>query len=190
GFVGLDNSGIFDRDRPLPTGGALEQSDGTGWMAMFQLNMAAIALELAREDARYAPFVHRFGQHFAIVSHVLQRSGGGGAGLWDDDDRFYFDLIRHGETRRPLKLYSMVGLVPLFAAAIVDQEAVAALPAVTRFVEDVLASRPHLREMLPEFVVEGANGTRLLAVVDHERLRHLLARVLDEAEFLSPFGVR
>src|SRR5262245_62318814 len=96
GFLGLDNIGIFDRDRPLPTGGALEQSDGTGWMAMFQLNMAALAFELARDDARYVPFVHRLGQPFAIVAHVLQRSGAGGMGLWNDGDQFYFDVIRHG----------------------------------------------------------------------------------------------
>src|SRR5262249_30988924 len=97
GFLGLDNIGIFDRNLPMPIGTALEQSDGTGWMAMFQLNMAALAVELAREDDRYAPFVHRFGQHFAIVAHVLQRTAAGGMGLWNEEDGFYFDVIRHGE---------------------------------------------------------------------------------------------
>jgi len=190
GFLGLDNIGIFDRDRPLPTGGALEQSDGTGWMAMFQLNMVAIALELARHDTRYAPYVHRFGQHFSIVTHVLQRTGGGGIGLWNEEGRFYFDLIRHGDLRLPLELYSMVGLVPLFAALVVDRGVAAELPAVAGYVNEVLESRPHLRAMLPGFIAPGASDTRLLSVVDREGLAHLLARVLDETEFLSDYGVR
>src|SRR5262249_33423187 len=105
GFLGLDNIGVFDRDRPLPTGGQLERGEGPGWMAMFQLNMMAMAAGLARIDARYLPFVHRFGQHFAMVTNVLQRTGAGGGGLWDDDAGFYFDVIRHEGVRLPLKIF-------------------------------------------------------------------------------------
>jgi hypothetical protein len=190
GFLGLDNIGIFERDQPLPTGGALEQSDGTGWMAMFQLNMASIALELAREDSRYGPFVHRFGQHFAIVTHVLQRSGAGGVGLWNEEGGFYFDVIRHGDRRQPMNIYSMVGLVPLFAAAVVDPTAAREIPEVTRYIRNLLDNRPELRAMVPGFVEPGAGESRLLSVVDRDRLVQMLARVLDEREFLSDFGVR
>ena len=189
GFLGLDNIGIFDRDRPLPTGGALEQSDGTGWMAMFQLNMAALAFELARHDERYAPFVHRFGQHFAIVGHVLQ-AGAGGIGLWNEQDRFYFDVIRFGDERLPLRIYSMVGLVPLFATAVVDRASFEAMPIVTRSIAEVLDARPDLTTMIPGWMEPGKDGTRLLSVVDRERLAAMLRRVLDETEFLSEYGVR
>src|SRR5262245_7210397 len=149
GFLGLDNIGIFDRDRPLPTGGALEQSDGTGWMAMFQLNMAGIAHELAKHDPRYIPFLHRFGQHFTIVTHVLERAGAGGIGLWNEDDRFYFDVIRYGDIRLPLEIYSMVGLVPLFATAVIEPAALDTMPAAVRTIQDVFEARPHLRSLLP-----------------------------------------
>src|SRR5262245_886832 len=190
GFLGLDNIGIFDRDRPLPTGGALEQSDGTGWMAMFQLDMAAIAVELVRQDARYVPFVHRFGQHFAIAAHVLQRAAAGGMGLWNDGDQFYFDVIRHGGDRLPLRIYSMVGLVPLFATTVVDNATIDEIPGVIHTLEEVLDSRPDLLMMIPGWGTPGQDGTRLLSVVDRERLAALLHRVLDETEFLSDYGVR
>src|SRR5262249_54999776 len=128
GFLGLDNIGIFDRNRPLPTGGSLEQGDATGWMALFQLNMADIAFELALHHPRYIPMVHRFGQDLIIVATVLQRTGAGGIGLWNDDEHFYFDVIRHGAERFPIKIYSMVGLVPMFAAAVKPPELLARLP--------------------------------------------------------------
>jgi hypothetical protein len=190
GFLGLDNIGIFDRDRPLPTGGSLEQSDGTGWMAMFQLNMSAIALELSRRESRYEPFVHRFGQHFVIVANVLQRTGAGGLGLWNEEERFYFDVIRHGTDRLPLKVYSMVGLVPLFATAIVEPSRIADVPLVLTTVDEALDNRQHLRAIIPSFVTPGRNGVRLLSVLNRERLTDVLRRVLDETQFLSDFGVR
>jgi hypothetical protein len=152
--------------------------------------MMAIALELARGDARYLPSVHRFGQHFAIVTNVLQRTGAGGIGRWDGDEQFYFDVIRDDEIRVPLKIFSMVGLVPLFASAVVDQSKLDAVPNVMHEVENVLESRRHLKTLLPSWVETGKDGTRLLAVVDRERLRHILRRVLDETQFLSGFGVR
>jgi hypothetical protein len=190
GFLGLDNIGIFDRDRPLPTGGSLEQSDGTGWMAMFQLNMAAIAAELSRRDARYAQHVHRFGQHVAIVANVLQRTGAGGVGLWNEEERFYFDVVRSGATRVPLKVYSMVGLVPLFAVLVIERAVLEEMADSVRVANEAFARRQELRKVLPGWVQPGSNGTRLLSVVDRERLADLLRLVLDEDEFLSEYGVR
>jgi hypothetical protein len=189
GFLGLDNIGLFDRDRPLPTGGTLEQSDGTGWTALFQLNMAAIALELAQHDARFVPFVHRFGQHFAMVASVLQRSAAGGHGLWDDEAGFYFDVIRHGRTRQPLAIYSLVGVVPLFAAAVVEDGTLERVAGLGRAIQTVIDERPDVRQLLPGWTAPSA-GRRLLAVVDRERLVRILDRVLDPAEFLSDHGVR
>ena len=190
GFLGLDNIGVFDRDQPLPTGGSLEQGDATGWMAMFQLNMAAIAFELALHDPHYEPMVHRFGQDFVIVAGVMQRTGEGGIGLWNEEHGFYFDVIRHDTERVPLKIYSMVGLVPLFAATVVEPAALAQLPVVMQTVGNVLSGREFLKSILPTFVEPGENGTRLLAVVSQARLAAILQRVLDETQFLSEYGVR
>ena len=190
GFLGLDNIGVFDRDRPLPTGGRLEQSDGTGWMAMFQLNMIAIAFELAQTDARYLQFVRRFGQHFAMVANVLQNTGAGGGGLWSDEDRFYFDVIRSETGRLPLKIFSMAGLVPLFASMVVDAPVLDRQPLFERTVDATLDSRRDLRRLFPSWTVRGADGTRLLSVLSRERLAAVLERVLDEGQFLSDYGVR
>ncbi|HJZ73605.1 MAG TPA: hypothetical protein VKE51_17815 [Vicinamibacterales bacterium] len=190
GFLGLDNIGVFDRNRPLPTGGRLEQSDGTGWMAMFQLNMMSIALELGQVDRRYLPFVHRFGQHFAMVTNVLQRTGAGGGGLWSDDDCFYFDVIRHDSARQPLRIFSMAGLVPLFASMAIDTSLRERLPQFAPSVEDVLHSRQDLCRLFPSWVVPAPDGTRLLSVLSRERLASVLERVLDESQFLSEYGIR
>jgi hypothetical protein len=190
GFLGLDNIGVFDRDRPLPTGGSLEQGDATGWMAMFQLNMVDIAFELALHDSRYVPMVHRFGQDFVMVANVLQRTAAGGLGLWNEEDCFYFDVIRHGAERFPLKIYSMVGLVPFFAASVMEPAALARLPVVERSVDFILNSRPFLKAILPGYIEPGRDGVRMLAVVNREGLVEILRRVLDETQFLSEFGVR
>jgi hypothetical protein len=190
GFLGLDNIGVFDRDRPLPTGGSLEQGDATGWMAMFQLNMVDIAFELALHDSRYVPMVHRFGQDFVIVAGVLHRAAAGGAGLWSEEDHFYFDAIRHGTERFPLRIYSMVGLVPLFAASVMEQAALSQLPMVQKTVDFVLENRRFLRSVLPSYVEPGHDGIRMLTIVSREALADLLRRVLDEHQFLSSFGIR
>jgi hypothetical protein len=190
GFLGLDNIGIFDRDRPLPTGGSLEQSDGTGWMAMFQLNMTAIAVRLARTNARYEPYVHRFGQHFTMVANVMHRTGGSGLGLWNEEDRFYFDAIRHGADHLPLKVYSLVGLVPLFATTVVQDSVLATLPRLMVETNQVLSARKDLHVLFPTFLELGVDDTRLLSVVNRERLVDILRRVLDEDQFLSEYGVR
>jgi hypothetical protein len=190
GFLGLDNIGVFDRDQPLPTGGSLEQGDATGWMAVFQQNMSAIALELAAHDRRYEPMVHRFGQDLAMVARVLRQGSGSGGGLWHDEGGFFFDVIRAGADRLPLPVYSMAGLVPLFAATAVEPSMLARLPMIMRDTDVVLNSREFLRALIPTFVEPGQGGTRLLSVVDRHQLRLMLERVLDEAQFLSDYGVR
>jgi len=190
GFLGLDNIGVFDRDQPLPAGGTLEQGDATGWMAMFQLNMVAIAFELAMHDPQYEPMVHRFGQDFVIVADVLQRAGGTGTGLWNDEHGFFFDVIRHDSERVPLETYSMVGLVPLFAALAMEASTLDRVPVVMQTVGNVLDSREFLRSILPSFVEPGRDGTRLLSLVNRDRLAAILQRVLDEEQFLSEYGVR
>jgi hypothetical protein len=159
-------------------------------MAMFQLNMAAIALELALHDPAYEPMVHRFGQDFVIVANVLQRTGGGGAGLWNEEHQFYFDMIRHETERVPLEVYSMVGLVPLFAAVAIEASSLQRLPSLMQTVGDVLERREFVKSILPSFIEPGQHGTRLLSVVDGRRLRAVLQRVLDETQFLSDYGVR
>jgi hypothetical protein len=190
GFLGLDNIGVFDRDRPLPTGGSLEQGDATGWMAMFQLNMVDIAFELALHDPRYVPMVHRFGQDFIIVAGVLHRTAAGGRGLWDPEARFYFDAIRHDTGRLPLQIYSMVGLVPLFAASVKEAAALARLPLVGEAALQALERRSDLKALLPGFIQPGHEERRMLSIVNRDSLLDILARVLDESQFLSAFGVR
>jgi hypothetical protein len=159
-------------------------------MAMFQLNMGAITLELARHDSRYLPFVHRFGQYFAVVTHVLQRGAAGGAGLWQDEGQFYFDVIRHGGERMPLPVYSMAGLVPLFAAAVVRDSALDGVGRIRESIDTIFERRPDLHKLMPGWARKGTDGTRMLSVVDRERLGHLMRRTLDEDEFLSDYGIR
>ena len=190
GFLGLDNIGIFDRNQPLPAGGSLEQGDATGWMAMFVLNMLDIAFELALEEERYAPMVNRLGQDFLIVANVLQRTAGGGTGLWNDEHRFYFDVIRYDAHRLPLAIYSMVGLVPLFAASVKKHDDLARLPIVTRTVDFALGNRQFLKTLLTGYLEPGREQTRMLSVVGREGLVEILSRVLDEEQFLSDYGVR
>ncbi|HEX6535906.1 MAG TPA: hypothetical protein VF041_15025 [Gemmatimonadaceae bacterium] len=191
GFLGLDNIGVIDRDRPLPTGGTLEQSDATGWMAMFQLHMFEIALELSLHERRYFDMLFRFGQHFTLVANVLQHTAAGGVGLWDAEHAFYWDVIRLDETRTvPLRLFSIVGLVPLFAGIDIDADTFARVPELERLGEDAVTRRPYLRETLASWAEARQAEHRLLSVVHGERLRLILRRVLDESQFLSPYGVR
>lgn len=138
----------------------------------------------------YEPMVHRFGQDFVIFASVMQRTGGGGIGLWNEEHGFYFDVIRHDTERVPLKIYSMVGLVPLFAATVIESSTLAQLPVVMQTVGNVLNRREFLKSILPTFIEPGEKGTRLLSVVSRARLAAILQRVLDETQFLSEYGVR
>jgi mannosylglycerate hydrolase MGH1-like protein len=190
GFLGLDNVGVFDRDKPLPTGGSLEQGDATGWMALFQLNMSDIAFELAVHDPRYIPMVHRFGQDFVIVANVLQRTGRHGMRLWSEHDHFYFDAIRHDRERVPLRIFSIAGLVPLFAVSVKEPTEIARLPILKRAVEEAFGSREFLKDILPSYIAPGRDGKRMLSVVSRDNLRSMLERVFDGQQFLSDYGVR
>jgi hypothetical protein len=152
--------------------------------------MVDIAFELALHDPRYVPMVHRFGQDFIIVANVLHRTAAGGRGLWDQDARFYFDAIRHESGRMPLQIYSMVGLVPLFAASVKDAAVLARQPLVGANALQVLERRTDLKVFLPSFVQPGHEERRMLSIVNRDSLVEILARVLDESQFLSAFGVR
>jgi Mannosylglycerate hydrolase MGH1-like glycoside hydrolase domain len=186
GFLGLDNIGIFDRSAPLPTGGHIEQSDGTSWMAMYCLNMLAIALELARESPAYEDVASKFWEHFVYIAHALNTLG-----LWSDEDGFYYDVLHFGDGRdMPIKLRSMVGLVPLFAVETLDADCLENLPAFRRRFDWFLEHRPDLVSACADMKREGEGGRRLLAVADENRLRRVLSVMLDESEFLSPFGIR
>jgi hypothetical protein len=190
GFLGLDNIGVFDRSAPLPTGGHIEQSDGTAWVGMFCLNMLTIALELARENRAYEDVASKFFEHFVYIAHATNDMGGEGIELWDEADGFFYDVLHLPEGARPLKVRSMVGLIPLFAVAVFEPEVMAALPRFARRVAWFLENRPHLRD---HAVAQSGHdgGTRwLLALVNGERLTRVLRYVLDETEFLSPYGVR
>ncbi|MCC7307547.1 MAG: glucosidase [Acidobacteria bacterium] len=191
GFLGLDNIGVFDRSRPLPTGGKLAQSDGTSWMAMYCLNMLAIALELATEDDTYEDVASKFWEHFLHISGAMNNLGSEGISLWDDEDGFYYDVLHlHGEGNKPLKVRSMVGLIPLFAVGTIEPEALDALPAFKRRLQWFIDNRPDLTANVSCMRTPGMGDRRLLAVAYRERLEKVLKIMLDENEFLSPYGFR
>jgi hypothetical protein len=188
GFLGLDNIGIFDRSKPLPEGGQLEQADGTAWMAFYCTTMLAMALELAREDTAYADIASKFFEHFVAISDAMNAMGG--IGLWNDEDGFYYDQAHLHGTVVPLRLRSMVGLIPLFAAEVLDEDLLRRLPGFRRRLEWFVANKPHLAKHITSTRPDGDGGHRLLAIPTRERLVRLLGYALDEREFLSPYGVR
>ena len=190
GFLGLDNIGVFDRSAPLPTGRRIEQSDGTSWMGMYCLNMLAIALELARQDPAYEDVASKFFEHFVYIAHATHHLGDEGINLWDDADGFYYDVLHSGGTAYPLKVRSMVGLVPLFAVETLEPEIVDKLPGFKRRMQWFIDNHPELREHVEMASRPGAGTRRLLAIVAREQLPRVLSFMLDEAEFLSPYGVR
>ena len=188
GFMGLDNIGVFDRSKPLPTGGHLEQSDATSWMGMYCLDMLAIALELARENRGYADVALKFLVHFIHIANAMHDMG---SELWDDQDGFYYDVLSQDDgTHSKLKVRSMVGLIPLFAVLKIEPEMYDALPDFRRLVEWYLENRPRFRRNV--IVKKRSDGAllHLFSIVDQERLRRVLAYMLDENEFLSPYGIR
>ena len=189
GFLGLDNIGVFDRSAPLPTGGYIEQSDGTAWMGMFCLNMLAMALELARESPAYEDVASKFFEHFVYIAHAMDDRGGEGMRLWNDEDGFFYDVLRcPSGWRVPLKVRSMVGLIPLFAVETLDAEIIDKLPGFKRRMQWFIDNRPEFREHLQ---VDGQQrGRWLLSIVNREQLPQVLRYMLDEAEFFSPYGIR
>ena len=192
GFLGLDNIGVFDRSRPLPTGGHLEQADGTAWMAFYCATMLSMALELASEDAAYEDVASKFFEHFVAISDAMNSLGG--TGLWDERDGFYYDQLHlHGELI-PLKVRSMVGLIPLFAVEIIDDDLIARLPGFAKRLHWFLENRPELARYTAYMTTQEAGGAershRLLAIPTRDRLERVLRYLLDESEFLSPYGIR
>ncbi|GAB4410762.1 MAG: glucosidase [Bryobacter sp.] len=189
GFLGLDNIGIFDRSKPLPTGGMLEQSDGTSWMAMYCLNMLKIAIELAQWNPVYEDVASKFFEHFLFIASAM--NGVGEHGLWDPQDQFYYDRLRFPDgTMMPMRVRSLVGLIPLFAVDTISEDVIDRLPGFKRRMEWFLENRPDLAGNLASLTRSGMEGRRLLALVGRDRLRGLLRRMLDPEEFLSPYGIR
>ncbi len=191
GFLGLDNIGVFDRSAPLPTGGRLEQSDGTSWMGMYALNLMTIALELARYDVAYEDVATKFFEHFMYISQAMNNLAGKGIELWDPEDEFPYDVLHLGPGNyQRLKVRSMVGLIPLFAVETIDEELLEALPRFRRRLEWFLENRPDLSALVSRWQEPGAGNRRLLALMRGHRLKRILRRMLDETEFLSDYGVR
>src|SRR5216684_4484354 len=190
GFLGLDNIGVFDRSAPLPSGGHIEQSDGTSWMAMYCLNMLSIALELACEDDSYEDVASKFFEHFVYIAHAMHDRGGEGVNLWDEEDGFYYDVLHTNGAARSLRVRSMVGLIPLFAVETLEPEVVEKLHGFKRRMQWFIDNHPELREHVQMVAKPGVGLRRFLAIVSREQLPRVLGYMLDEAEFLSPHGVR
>jgi hypothetical protein len=191
GFLGLDNIGVFDRSAALPTGGHLEQSDGTSWMGMYTLNMLAIAMELAREDSTYEDVASKFWEHFLYIAAAMNNLGQDGISLWDEEDGFYYDVLHAGNGDHfPLKVRSMVGLIPLFAVETLEPGVLETLPGFKRRLEWFIDNRPELIANAACMRTTGARERRLLSIVTRDRLRRVLQVMLDENEFLSPYGIR
>jgi hypothetical protein len=191
GFLGLDNIGLFDRSKPLPGGGTLEQSDGTSWMAMYCLNMLAMAMELARDDPAYEDLATKFFEHFVYIGEAMNNIGGGGLGLWDEQDGFYYNVLCPPDgTHQVLRLRSMVGLIPLFAVTVLEPAELARFPDFEERMKWFIDHRPECQNLVT-FSRQTQQGTRrLLAIANQQRLARVLRYMLDEREFLSPYGIR
>lgn len=191
GFLGLDNIGVFDRRYRTPTGGYFEQSDGTSWMGMYCLNMLAIALELAVKNRAYEDVASKFFEHFVYISHAMNHIGPEEIKLWDEEDGFYYDVLHLPDNRQiQLKVRSMVGLIPLFAVETLEPEIVDALPGFKKRMRWFIDNHPDFQRHVDIRVRRDGRERRLLSIVDRERLTRVLGYMLDENEFLSPFGIR
>ena len=191
GFLGLDNIGVFDRSAPLPTGGHLEQSDGTAWMGMYCLNMLVIALELARENRVYEDVATKFFEHFLYIAGALNNIAGEGISLWDEEDQFFYDVLHMpDDSHVPLRVRSLVGFIPLLAVETIEPELLDALPDFKARLEWFLEHRPQLASLVSRWHEPGMEERRLLALVRGHRMKRLLKRMLDPEEFLSDYGIR
>ncbi len=191
GFLGLDNIGVFDRSQPLPTGGHLEQADGTAWMAFYSATMLSMALELAREDPAYEDMASKFFEHFVAIVDAMNHFGG--SGLWDEQDGFYYDLLHLPEGEVPLRVRSLVGLAPLFAVELLEDDAIDKLPGFKKRMDWFLENRKDLGRHITyceKGCGHGHEGLSLLAIPSRERLERILRYMLDEKEFLAPGGIR
>ncbi len=190
GFLGLDNIGIFDRSKPMPGGGYLEQSDGTSWMAMYCLNMLAIALELAQEDKAYEDVASKFFEHFVVISDAMNNLGNTQTELWNEEDGFYYDVLHLTGYQFPIKIRSLVGLIPLFAVETIEAAWLADLPDFRRRSQWLIENRKDLLESVACMQEPARRGRHLLSLVNTDRLRRVLGTMLNEEEFLSPHGIR
>ncbi len=194
GFLGLDNIGVFDRSRPLPTGGHIEQSDGTSWMAMYALNLMAIALELAQHDPAYEDVASKFWEHFLYIAKAMNDRGGDAhqhASLWNEEDGFFYDVLHTQDGEMfPMKVRSMVGLIPLFAVETIEPEMLENLPNFKRRMDWFIEHRPDLTGNVASMCTPGVGERLLMSIVNQEQLRRVLRVMLHEDEFLSPYGIR
>jgi hypothetical protein len=190
GFLGLDNIGVFDRSAPLPTGGYLEQADGTAWMALFSLNMLEISIELAMHDETWVDMVIKFFKHFISIAAATVHAGGS-VGMWDEEDGFFYDVLQFPDGRAErLKVRSMVGLLPLCAVTVFEGEFRRKYPDVIARVQEMLIARPELCAFIHDPATVGQQDRRLGSILDESKLRRVLARLLDPQEFLSDYGIR
>jgi len=190
GFLGLDNVGVIDRSGVLPNGGVIEQCDGTSWMGMYCLNMMTIALELSRENAVYEDVASKFLEHFVYISRAMNNIAGQGIELWDRTDRFYYDVLRLPDGKsQPMRVRSLVGLIPLLAVETLDSELIDTLPGFKRRMQYFIDNMPEFADCV-ETLTTPTNIRRFLSLVNRDRLESLLSLILDESEFLSPFGIR
>ncbi|HXX31743.1 MAG TPA: glucosidase [Myxococcaceae bacterium] len=190
GFLGLDNIGVFDRSAPLPTGGSLEQADGTGWMAFYAQNMFELALELAAVDSSYEAMALKFAQHFMWITAAMDRLGGG-EGMWDAEDGFFYDVLRLPDGRaRRLKVRSLVGLLPFCAVTVIEGGLAERFPALAERYRAFRARHRDIESLARDVGRPGVGGRLKLSVLDDAKLRRILARLLDESEFFGPYGIR
>lgn len=190
GFLGLDNIGVFDRSAALPTGGHIDQSDGTSWMGMYCLNMLAISLELAKTNPVYEDIATKFFEHFLYIADAMNNIGEMEANLWNEEDGFYYDVLHLTEKQITLKVRSMVGLIPLFAIETIEPDILKMLPGFKKRLEWFIKNRPDLRQNVACMESKGVGARRLLAIVSRDKLRSILQKMLDENEFFSTYGIR
>ena len=193
GFLGLDNIGVFDRSTPLPGGGFVEQSDGTSWMALYCLILLSMAVELAHDDTAYEDVASKFLEHFVYIADAMNDIGGQsgeGIGLWDETDGFYYDALHMNGIHTPLKVRSMVGIIPLFAVETFEPEDLEGLPNFRRRMQWFIDHRPGVSEQVDMSKKTDKGARLLLSLVSRKRLSRMLRYILDEKEFLSPYGIR
>ena len=191
GFLGMDNIGVFDRSAHLPTGTYIEQSDGTSWMAMFTLNMLRMSLELAKENPTYQSLATKFFEHFLYIAGAIANIHKETINLWDEEDEFFYDVLHTDDGQRHrMRVRSMVGLIPLFAVEVLDQEVFDSMPQFTERLQWFLKNRPELANLISRWYDKGKGERHLLSLLRGHRMKRLLKRMLDPDEFLSPYGVR
>lgn len=191
GFLGLDNVGVFDRSDTLPNGQRLEQADGTSWMAMFALNMMRISIELAQYNHIYEEMATKFFEHFLYIANALDNMGDNNFSLWDDEDEFFYDAIATNKGDNMfLKLRTVVGLIPMFAVEVIEDEMLEKLPVFKARMHWIMENKPELASLVSYWEVKGQDSKHLLSLLRGHRLKRLLVRMLDEKEFLSDYGVR